>query len=85
MCVLKGAITDLSFGSYFYQCSAYSKITGLVDWELSGVYPGSWEFVKALTGVNCDTSDWFSYLPTESIGNHSGAWCQDCFVSRIVL
>jgi aminoglycoside phosphotransferase (APT) family kinase protein len=61
------------------------KVTGLVDWELSGAYPEYWEFVKALAGVNCDTSDWFSYLPTESIGNHSGAWRQDCFVSRMVL
>jgi aminoglycoside phosphotransferase (APT) family kinase protein len=61
------------------------KITGLIDWEVSGAYPEYWEYVKALNGVNCDLSDWYSYLPTEVIGNHSDAWRQDMLVSRMVL
>lgn len=44
------------------------RITGLVDWELSGAYPEYWEYVKALAGVNSDLSDWYSYLPLDAIG-----------------
>lgn len=61
------------------------KISGLVDWELSGAYPEYWEYVKSLAGVNCDSSDWFSYLPTDVIGSHSEEWRQDCLVSRVLL
>ncbi len=61
------------------------KITGLIDWEMSGAYPEYWEYVKALNGVNCDLSDWYSYLPTGVIGDHSDAWRQDMLVSRMVL
>lgn len=61
------------------------RITGLVDWELSGAYPEYWEYVKALAGVNCSSSDWYSYLPTDTIGEHSNAWRWDRFVSLLVL
>lgn len=61
------------------------KISGLLDWELSGAYPEYWEYVKSLAGVNCDSSDWFSYLPTDVIGSHSEEWRQDCLVSRLLL
>lgn len=61
------------------------QITGLVDWELSGAYPEYWEYVKALSGVNCDLSDWYSYLPVAAIGRYEDAWAQDCFVTKLIL
>ncbi|AEO62052.1 hypothetical protein MYCTH_2312975 [Thermothelomyces thermophilus ATCC 42464] len=46
------------------------RITGLIDWEMSGWYPEYWEFVKALSTINTreKLSDWFEYLPTDAIG-----------------
>ena len=61
------------------------QVTGLVDWELSGAYPEYWEYVKALSGVNCDLSDWYSYLPVAAIGCYEDAWAQDCFVTKLIL
>jgi hypothetical protein len=61
------------------------RITGLVDWELSGAYPEYWKYVKALAGVNSDLSNWYSYLPLDVIGDHSDAWRQDCFITKLVL
>jgi len=61
------------------------KITGLVDWELSGAYPEYWEYVKALAGVSWSLSDWYLYLPTDTIGKHIDAWCQECLIDRLVL
>jgi hypothetical protein len=49
------------------------KITGLVDWELSGAYPEYWEYVKALVGVSWSLSDWYLYLPIDTIGKHIDA------------
>jgi hypothetical protein len=61
------------------------KITGLVDWEVSGAYPEYWEYVKAHSDVNWDKSDWLSYLPTAVIGIHGDAWRHDTFINRLVL
>jgi hypothetical protein len=61
------------------------RITGLVDWELSGAYPEYWEYVKALAGVSWSLSDWYSYLPVHTIGNHIDAWRQECLIDRLVL
>jgi hypothetical protein len=61
------------------------KVTGIVDWELSGAYPEYWEYVKALAGVNCDLSDWYSYLPVAAIGCYKDAWVQDCFATKLIL
>jgi aminoglycoside phosphotransferase (APT) family kinase protein len=60
------------------------RITGLVDWEFSGAYPEYWEYVKALAGVSWSLSDWYSYLPTDTIGNHSNAWRQECLIDQLV-
>ncbi|ESZ99421.1 phosphotransferase enzyme family protein [Sclerotinia borealis F-4128] len=61
------------------------RITGLVDWELSGAYPEYWEYVKALAGVTWSLSNWCSYLPTDIIGSHIDAWRQECLIDRLVL
>ena len=61
------------------------KITGLVDWELSGAYPEYWEYVKALTGVKWSLSDWYSYLPIDILGKHDNAWRQDLLIDRLVF
>jgi hypothetical protein len=61
------------------------KITGLVDWELSGAYPEYWEYVKALAGVSWSLSDWYSYLPTHAIGKHIDPWRQECLIDQLVL
>ena len=61
------------------------EVKGLVDWELSGAYPEYWEYVKALAGVNCDLSDWYSHLPVAAIGCYEDAWAQDCFVTKPLL
>ena len=60
-------------------------ITGLIDWEVSGVYPEYWEYVKAIAHVRWSPSDWYSYLPTEVIGNHIDAWRQECLINQLVL
>lgn len=42
----------------------FYTISGLIDWEFSGIYPSHYESVKATNclGTN-ETSDWYSYLP----------------------
>jgi aminoglycoside phosphotransferase (APT) family kinase protein len=37
------------------------KLSGIVDWEMSGWYPEYWEFVKALYVWRYQT-DWADYL-----------------------
>jgi len=49
-------------------------ITGLIDWKLSGIYPEYWEFMKAYAHVRWSSSDRYSYLAIEVIGNHIEAW-----------
>ena len=61
------------------------RITGLVDWELSGAYPEYWEYIKALAGVSWSLSDWYSYLPIDTIGSYMDAWRQECLIDRLVL
>jgi aminoglycoside phosphotransferase (APT) family kinase protein len=60
------------------------RITGLVDWELSGAYPEYWEYVKAIAGVNWSLSDWYLYLPISAIGDHVDAWRQECLIDQLV-
>ena len=43
------------------------------------------QYVKALAGVSWSLSDWYSYLPTDTIGNHVDAWRQECLIDRLVL
>ncbi|RDW74625.1 uncharacterized protein DSM5745_07287 [Aspergillus mulundensis] len=40
-------------------------VTGVIDWEMCGWYPGYWEYVKALNtiSVGCGFEDWVAYLP----------------------
>lgn len=47
------------------------KVTGILDWEMSGWYPVYWEYVKALqtVGMNDSTFDWWAYLPIDAIGS----------------
>lgn len=61
------------------------RITGLIDWELSGAYPEYWEYVKALADVRWSLSDWFSYLPVDIIGMHGDAWRQECLIDQLIL
>lgn len=60
------------------------KVTGILDWEMSGWYPGYWEYVKALqtVGMNDSTSDWWAYLPTDAIGSWPGEYAIDIMISR---
>ncbi len=66
-----------------WESSTSLVVTGIVDWELSGAYPEYWDYVKALHWVKSDLSDWYTYIPTEAIGNYQDRWIQDCFVSRL--
>lgn len=62
------------------------EITGLVDWELSGVYPESWEFVKAMSGIRATSkNDWYSYLPFEAIGRYPDEYMLDIMIDGIQL
>ncbi|PLB53478.1 hypothetical protein P170DRAFT_348993, partial [Aspergillus steynii IBT 23096] len=65
--------------------SSVSKvsITALLDWEMCGLYPEYWEYVKALhtisPGTGCD--DWWAYLP-HSIGVWPREHAVDLMLSR---
>ena len=37
------------------------KVTGIIDWELSGWYPEYWEYAKSLYVWRWQ-SDWYDYL-----------------------
>ncbi|KAL4806379.1 hypothetical protein BDV18DRAFT_160448 [Aspergillus unguis] len=45
-------------------------VSGIVDWEMCGWYPGYWEYVKALhTIIPRDPyGDWYAYLPPSIVG-----------------
>ena len=58
-------------------------VASILDWELSGAYPEYWDYVKALNGVHCSLSDWYSYLPVDGIGHYPKEWMQDCLITRL--
>ncbi|KAH9898693.1 kinase-like domain-containing protein [Xylariomycetidae sp. FL2044] len=57
-------------------------IAAILDWEMSGMYPEYWEFIKAMSGVSHDLSDWYSYIPAE-LGQYNAEWQQDSLISRL--
>jgi aminoglycoside phosphotransferase (APT) family kinase protein len=60
------------------------RITGLVDWGSSGVYPEYWEFVKACNGLRAlSKTDWFDYLPVEAIGRYVDEYMIDIMIDPI--
>jgi hypothetical protein len=60
------------------------KITGLLDWEFSGIYPEHWEYIKALNtiGPKDPMQDWIDYLPIRSIGTWPQEFAIDTLISR---
>jgi aminoglycoside phosphotransferase (APT) family kinase protein len=45
------------------------EVAGLIDWEMSGVYPEYWEYVKSLNTTSAvDDDDWCLFLPEEGMG-----------------
>jgi len=45
------------------------SLSGILDWEASGLYPEYWEYLKALnTRDTRDESDWWTYLPPAIVG-----------------
>jgi len=60
------------------------RVTGVIDWALSGWYPEYWEYVKALSTIDMRGSlgDWCEYLPTEAIGEWPVEFSVDLLISR---
>lgn len=60
------------------------KVTGLIDWQVSGWYPEYWEYVKALSTISPrdPLSDWCDYLPTGTIGSWPVEFSLDLLISR---
>lgn len=62
------------------------KITGLIDWEMSGWYPEYWEYLKALNTsptIRSEEDDWWRYLP-QSIGIYHTEWALDRQLETVV-
>ncbi|KAF2138401.1 uncharacterized protein K452DRAFT_234699 [Aplosporella prunicola CBS 121167] len=61
------------------------RITGLIDWEMSGAYPEYWEYVKALNTVSpIEEDDWSLFLPTRAIGHCAAEYGIDCRIDSLV-
>lgn len=61
------------------------RVTGLIDWEVGGVYPEYWEFVKSLNTVRpIRSGDWPFYLPLKGIGRYVEEYAIDCLVDNCV-
>lgn len=61
------------------------RVTGLIDWEVGGVYPEYWEFVKSLNTVRpIRSGDWPFYLPLKGIGRYFEEYAIDCLVDNCV-
>ncbi|KAJ3499534.1 hypothetical protein NLG97_g243 [Lecanicillium saksenae] len=60
------------------------KVTGLIDWQVSGWYPEYWEYVKALSTITPrdPVADWCDYLPTSAIGCWPVEFSLDLLISR---
>ncbi len=60
------------------------KVTGLIDWQVSGWYPEYWEYVKALSTITPrdPVADWCDYLPTNTIGCWPVEFSLDLLISR---
>ena len=60
------------------------RISGVLDWELSGWYPSYWEYVKALHTISDDDgiADWWEFLPMEAIGSWGSEHAIDLMISR---
>lgn len=58
---------------------AHVKITGLIDWEMSGFYPKDLECVKALNNLSpIGKDDWYLFLPQcLSPRDHLESWHAD--------
>ncbi|RMZ74544.1 phosphotransferase enzyme family [Pyrenophora seminiperda CCB06] len=46
------------------------RVSSIIDWEVAGWYPESWEFVKAVSMIDTrgPLSDWINFLPYDAIG-----------------
>ncbi|EEQ87864.1 uncharacterized protein BDCG_02984 [Blastomyces dermatitidis ER-3] len=61
------------------------RVTGLVDWELGGVYPEYWEFLKSLnTMLPVRRGDWVFFLPHKGMGMYFAEFAIDQFVEKLV-
>ncbi|EAS37320.3 uncharacterized protein CIMG_02674 [Coccidioides immitis RS] len=61
------------------------RVTGLIDWEVGGVYPEYWEFVKSLNTVRpIRSGDWPFYLPLKGIGRYFEEYAIDCLIDNCV-
>jgi len=60
------------------------KVTGIIDWDLSGWYPEYWEYVRALSTVEMKgpLADWCEFLPTTAIGEWPVEFSIDLLISR---
>ena len=60
------------------------KISAILDWEFSGLYPEHWEFVRAMDNAYfCDhpeLRDWIDYLPTQAIGTYIAEYSIYCLI-----
>lgn len=62
-----------------YQQDVNIKVTGLIDWEMSGFYPEDLECVKALNNVSpIGKDDWYLFLPKSIFPrDHLESWHAD--------
>ena len=60
------------------------RVSSIIDWEVAGWYPESWEFVKAVSMIDTrgPLSDWFDYLPTNAIGYFPMEFSIDCLLDQ---
>ncbi|WPG98764.1 Hypothetical protein R9X50_00155800 [Acrodontium crateriforme] len=80
---------DLRPANIIVQISADEslKVTGLIDWEMSGFYPEDLECVKAMNNLSpLGTDDWYLYLPScISPRNHLKSWHTDCVWDQYIV
>ncbi|PGH19316.1 hypothetical protein AJ80_04069 [Polytolypa hystricis UAMH7299] len=61
------------------------RVTGLIDWEVSGAYPEYWEFVKSLNTVRpIRSGDWPFFLPLKGMGKYFEEYAIDCLIDNCV-
>ena len=63
------------------------RVTGIIDWEMSGFYPEEFECTKVTNCLAIDeTSDWYHYLPPcVSPSRYALAWLSDLAWDRHVI
>lgn len=59
------------------------RISAILDWEMCGLYPEYWEYIKALSGIapNPELEDWWYYLP-KVLGNWPLEYAVDKLISK---